>query len=548
MQNNLPNWALLTGTAAEQWQRAIAAARPGQHVLVATCVGGGTGSAMSSVESLLAAALTARGARVSVLLCDQALPACKVLERSTQSDSTPVIDGSWRYSPPCEACARTGRELFAPLGLPTHRLGEVLTGLDRAIAGAETRKLSIAEIGRLRLGTRQVGQHALAGALRYFARGALDEADEVHLAVVRRFGEAAMLADCAFGRWLDRLDPDVVVTSHGIYVPFGLLRERCLETGRRFVAWNITYRRQSVIFSHGDTYHHTLMTEPVAEWEGLAWSEEREQRLCRYIESRRHGLRDWIWFFEKPEMAVDQFAARRGIPTDRPWVGLLTNVVWDAQVNYPPSAYGSMLDWLFDTIEHFARRPEVQLVIRVHPAEMRGTVPSDQRVADEIARRWPVLPGNIWVVGPEEPMSTYALLERCDSALVFGTKMGVELAAMGIPVIVAGEAWVRNKGVTTDTVTPAEYRAALAALPRGSRLDPAVLQRARKYAYHFFFRRMIPIAALQPASGGWPPFQVAVGSLDDLAPGADPGLDCVVAGILHGTSFAYDGPWPDDTD
>ena len=54
-------------------------------------------------------------------------------------------------------------------------------------------------------------------------------------------------------------------------------------------------------------------------------------------------------------------------------------------------------------------------------------------------------------------MSTYALMSLCNSAIIYGTKMGVELTSVGLPVVVAGEAWIRNKGLTHDATTPEEY-------------------------------------------------------------------------------------------
>ena len=54
-------------------------------------------------------------------------------------------------------------------------------------------------------------------------------------------------------------------------------------------------------------------------------------------------------------------------------------------------------------------------------------------------------------------MSTYAAMAQCDSVIIYGTKTGVELASMGIPTIVAGEAWIRNKGITRDAATAEQY-------------------------------------------------------------------------------------------
>jgi hypothetical protein len=195
-----------------------------------------------------------------------------------------------------------------------------------------------------------------------------------------------------------------------------------------------------------------------------------------------------------------------------------------------------MLDWLVQTCEYFASRPDLQLLIRVHPAEISGFPPSRQPILGELRKRIPVLPANIVVVPPESGLSTYALMSLCNAAVIYGTKMGVELTSVGVPVIVAGEAWIRNKGITQDARSPAEYFEMLDALPLPGRLDGSRLARARQYAYHFFFHRMIPLPFVQPKAG-YPLFRLHLASLADLRPGASAGLDTICDGILSRTPF-----------
>src|SRR5207248_2924807 len=159
----------------------------------------------------------------------------------------------------------------------------------------------------------------------------------------------------------------------------------------------------------------------------------------------------------------------------------------------------NMLEWCVETVRWFADHPELQLLIRVHPAEIRGYVPSRQPIVEELQRAFAgALPPNVFVIPPESEASTYAAMLRCDSALIYATKMGVELSALGLPIIVAGEAWVRNKGITSDVSSREEYRSVLDRLPFGERLPPDRVDRAQRYAFHYFFRRMIPLEILAP--------------------------------------------------
>src|SRR5690606_6953627 len=138
----------------------------------------------------------------------------------------------------------------------------------------------------------------------------------------------------------------------------------------------------------------------------------------------------------------ERFAVEAGLRRDKPIIGMLSNVMWDAQLHYPANAFPNMLDWAVKTVAYFVRRPDLQLLLRIHPAEIRGTVPSRQPLLAELRARFPELPPNIVIVPPESQVSTYSAMEACDSVLIYGTKTGVELTSIGIPVIVGGEAWI----------------------------------------------------------------------------------------------------------
>jgi hypothetical protein len=172
----------------------------------------------------------------------------------------------------------------------------------------------------------------------------------------------------------------------------------------------------------------------------------------------------------------------------------------------------------------------------VHPAEISGFPPSRQPVLRELKKLIPQLPANIVVVPPESDLSTYALMSLCNSVIIYGTKTGVELTSRGIPVIVAGEAWIRNKGLTCDASSPEEYFRILDGLPLSSRLDAGMMARARRYAYHFFFNRMIPLPFIEPHAGN-SIYRLKLNSLRHLLPGESAGLDTICNGILRGTPF-----------
>jgi hypothetical protein len=282
-----------------------------------------------------------------------------------------------------------------------------------------------------------------------------------------------------------------------------------------------------------------MLQEDSSEWMDYRMGPLEEQQISTYLRSRLIGGNDWINFQPNMEQDGDAIARQLALDMSKPVIGLLTNVIWDAQLHFDNSAFPSMLEWLFASIEYFLARSDLQLVIRVHPAEVLGSVPSMQHAVDEIVKRFGTLPSHIKLIGPNDKISTYALMSLCNSVLVYGTKTALELACSGLPVVVAGSAWCRGKGFTIDVSSSEEYLSVLESLPIDRRLSEEQVRTARKYAYHFFFRRMIPIKSLKPAKV-FGPYAVRVSSLEELMPGSDPGLDVICEGVLCNSSFVFD--------
>lgn len=516
------------------WRRGVETARSGPRVLIATNTGGHF--AIETIDRLLGAALTLRGAAVTHVLCDAALPACQMCELNL----TPDVAAFAANGPDgllCGYCYEPARERLRKLGLSVRMIGSPLGAVEFQDA-KDLASVSGAALAQVTWRDIPVGAHALAGALRFFARSDLE--NEPHgEAILRRYVEASILAAAAYDRHLSEVRPDVLVAHHGIYTPQGLAVAVARSRGVRVVTWNPAYRRHCFIFSHDDSYHYTLMNEPAATWRDRPLSAEERDRTVAYLHSRRSGEGDWIRFHRDPGDRNGDVVAQLGLDPNKPLIAAYTNVFWDAQLHFPTNAFASQKEWLERTIAWFSGRPDLQLVIRVHPAEISGSPPSRQLAANVIAARFPQLPANVRVVGPESVLSSYALAERADAALIFGTKLGVELSAIGIPVIVAGEAWVRGKGFTHDASSPADYEAILARLPFGRRLDADMHELALRYAHHFFFGRMLELPFVEPVAGPRR-FRVVINGAADLAPGRWPGLDVICSGILECTPFVAD--------
>ena len=120
-QKNVSLWDSLVGKQPADWRNS-AVPNTASRVLIATSMGGYQQGAL--LESVLAVALTLRGAKVEILLCDEFLPACQL----TKIGGNPVEQ--FLSSPKqarCGKCFAYGNDLFSPLGLPVHRFSSFVT-------------------------------------------------------------------------------------------------------------------------------------------------------------------------------------------------------------------------------------------------------------------------------------------------------------------------------------------------------------------------------------------------------------------------------------
>jgi len=198
-----------------------------------------------------------------------------------------------------------------------------------------------------------------------------------------------------------------------------------------------------------------------------------------------------------------------------------------------------MLEWLFETIDFYINQSVVQLAIRIHPAESKGGFTTKQPIIEEINKRYSSLPDHICIIAPESNVSSVLLGDISCAAIIYATKLGIELAYRKIPLIVVGETLCRGKGFSIDIKSRKHYFEILKSI---TELDLDVNQAsklAEKYSYHLFFNLMIDFPYIKSDITTNTKVKLNIDSLEELMPGKDKGLDVICNGILHGKPFEY---------
>ena len=308
--------------------------------------------------------------------------------------------------------------------------------------------------------------------------------------------EAARLA-LAF---LQKNRPDAVVIPNGMIQEFGAVYEVARYLDILTVTYEFFEMDQRILLAQNDL----VMLHPTAElwpaYQDRILDQEQRSWLESFLAARQGSASNsnekFAHLYQKiSREGKDKIRSHLKLD-NRPVILLPVNVLGDtATLGRTRSLFSdSMAGWIIRVVGFFVGHPEAQLVIRLHPAEAKLAGPS---VAETITRAFPSLPEHIHLIGAEEEINTYDLIEITDLALVYTTAVGLEMATRGIPVLLSGSAHYRKKGFTIDVDSWDEYfqklEAAMADLP-AQRLTPEQVERAWNYAYFYFhdYPRLFP--------------------------------------------------------
>lgn len=290
-------------------------------------------------------------------------------------------------------------------------------------------------------------------------------------------------------RLLQESRPDVVIVPNGTILELGAVYRVARHLGIPVVTYEFNDNREQFWMALND---EVMRQNTAALWaaRGATPLTDVEREKIEALEAARMGGRAFGKSARKWQDVATQGAeqARAALGLDaRPVALLATNVLGDSLTLGRNLFSRSMAEWIGETVRYFATRPDVQLVIRVHPGERLTHGPS---MVDVVSAALPELPEHIKLVRPLEKINTYDLMNLTDLGLVYTTTTGMEMSMHGIPVIAAGETHYRGRGFTLDPNTWDEYHAmlnkTLADLP-AQRLTPPQVELAWRYAYRFFF-------------------------------------------------------------
>lgn len=522
------------------WERGEA---DGKHILFVT--GYGLGSHYYLLEPILMQALRQRGAKISSIICGKSLPAC---EFNTNGNNKPRVPFQLRngllestIKNKCELCSANAKEVLKVMGVDFDEVNKYLSEDDYIRAERIIEKISLSAFRKFQFEGIAVGEEAFASILRATFKGEVgNKTNDDKLK--KRYLLAGILTTMAYMSAFSSLKPDKIVCIHGIYQTHGLAVKVAKKLGIPVdVIGGGGIRKNTIVACHGETYHHQLINEDNKIWNQQTLTQEQIDRTLKYAKAKRNsgaGV-DYLSYHPNPIEDKNELLKSLNIEETDNIVAIYTNVIWDAQVAYKSNVFDDIFDWLWTTIDVAALNKEITLVIRIHPAESKGGVPTKQPMLKEIQNRYPVLAENIKIIAPSSDLSSYTLASLAKVNVIYGTKMGLEIALLKSPLIVAGETFSRNKGYGYDISSKQAYIDILNNIDEfahnyntGERFEIAL-----KYAHYLYFRRMLDLPLTDITKNGKNEKNLTYNDLSFLNSGNMNTLDVICKGILENSDF-----------
>ncbi|WP_373675815.1 hypothetical protein [Halopenitus sp. H-Gu1] len=416
--------------------------------------------------SVLGHGFRTRGYEPKFVVCNNDLDLCIRKHRFPDDVST------------CELCYHGATSTFDAFGIEQVLISDLSNGDEQNREfPSEGRNITHRDI--------EISDFAAASTRKFIQKFRIDFEKQPDCSIYRRFlSTAAHLVDIAY-RLYEEHDPAAVLAHNPAYIYGGIYLEVAHQLDIPAYSLGTGWQDQRLLFgSPGNSSTLSQFEDQtfISEVLKTELSPEEETRTRDLMASRRGGSGTRIDYVGGADQSIKK-------QNNKTVIGMFTNLMWDASLEAGCPLFDDPYEWILSTIDYFADRPDVHLVVKVHPAE--AVIGAERGVADEIDTAYDSLPGNVELLPPDTDVSPYELLEDLDTGIVWNSTIGLEMAYYGVPVIVAGETHYRGFDFTFDPDQVDGYYQLLNDIPN-LETDDEMVARARRYVHYLFFQKSIP--------------------------------------------------------
>jgi hypothetical protein len=439
--------------------------------------------------------------------------------------------------PPCRSCIYQSRTLYTGLhdvadSSPASAVAWFDFEEDRQLSTV-LQNLSVPQLMCFEWEGTPLGPLCLPG-LRWILRihHLTDDADTRYL--LRQYILSAWNIARKFSAFLDAVQPRLLVVFNGQFYPEATARWIAQNRGLRVITHEVGLQPASAFFTDGEATSY-----PIAIPDTFELTAEQNARLDVYLEKRLQGQFTMAGIQFWPHMKGLEPSFLEHISRFKQVVPIFTNVIFDTSQPHANTLFEDMFDWLDMVLEVIRAYPETLFVVRAHPDELRVRKASRETVAAWVEATGANREPNVIFIGPNEPLSSYELIEKSKFIMVYNSTIGLEASIMGAAVLCAGRARFTQYPTVFFPDSSAEVRSRMEQFLAAQHIDvPSDFRRnARRFLYYQLFRTSLPFGDYLEPSIRTTQARLRSFDLDALRPDRSPALKAVLDGILAGGDF-----------
>lgn len=478
-------------------------------------------------EVTISHALRLRGAQVRHVLCDGLYRECDAFWAALTN----------KRKDACLECQAKAAEFYFAMDTPYEWLGRYLLPADLRQANKWAESLEVQDYLQATYQDWPVGEWIKSSVHSHFRMSYLDfEVPQVAQAF-KDYLYSGLVACMGLSRLIDDYKPEFMLLYNGRMSTTRIALELALRRGIRVITHEGGNLANSLaLIENANCKALQPLKRVWHDWGAVPLTSPELDTISQYLEQRQYGRNLGGPMFSPPPQDLEKLRQDLGLQVQRPvWVLFSSSEDEVIAAEEWGGFFARQIDWIKQTVNFAAQHPQVELVIRAHPntggKKATGKNLGQLRELEELRSH---LPSNARLVMPDDPVSSYSLMDLASLGLVYSSTVALEMACRGKTVIVAAGNLISDLPFAQTPGSFQEYDHMLTAqldLPVQA-VSEEIRRLAYRYAYALFFRWIIQFPLVQ--SGGPLRVKMAYRSLDDLLPGREPNLDRIARIILEG--------------
>lgn len=361
--------------------------------------------------------------------------------------------------------------------------------------------LSLGKIKAFRYLGCYVGLHALATLSASTKDGRLQLDGAVRRRLKKIMLHSMILVDTAQAA-IKQLKPSIVMGVEKGFVGTAEIFYAALENSVDYVQWTGCHEPNAIMLKRyrWSNYREHPFSISAGSWErilSLPWDDRYHSGVMAQFET---GYKEGAWFKYK-SLATDQqqrekhdLMAQLGLNPGKRTAVIYSHILNDANLFYGDDLFsGGYEEWLVETVRAAAANPEVNWVLKLHPANVyrNARLGYSGKYGELLAleQAFGEIPGFLRVVYPEEKTSPLSFFKITDFGITVRGTVGLELPCFGIPTLTAGTGRYAGKGFTVDSKTRQEYLEKIRLIHEIPALTAEQVRLGQRYAYFVFRAR-----------------------------------------------------------